>query len=45
MKLLLLEDDAIGIGLKYSLENEEYTVLVSKTVKGALERIRQEEIS
>lgn len=45
MKLLLLEDDeAIGIGLKYSLENEGYTVLVSKTVKEALERIRHEDI-
>lgn len=45
MKLLLLEDDeAIGIGLKYSLENEGYTVLVSKTVKDALERIRHEDI-
>lgn len=45
MKLLLLEDDeAIVTGLKYSLENEGYTVLVSKTVKEATELIRLENI-
>lgn len=45
MKILLLEDDeAIGIGLTYSLENEGYTVLVSKTVKEALNMIRRETI-
>ena len=45
MKILLLEDDeAIGIGLRYSLENEGYTVLVSKTVKEALNMIRRETI-
>lgn len=36
MKILLLEDDeAIGVGLKYSLENEGYLVTVAKTVKEA----------
>lgn len=45
MKLLLLEDDeAIVTGLKYSLENEGYTVLVSKTVKEATELISSENI-
>ena len=41
MKILLLEDDeAIGVGLKYSLENEGYCVQIVKTVKEALEQVR-----
>ncbi len=41
MDILLLEDDnAIGIGLSYSLENEGYSVTVAKTVKQALDIIR-----
>ena len=45
MKLLLLEDDeAISVGLRYSLENEGYAVFAAKTVKDALELIRREEI-
>lgn len=41
MDILLLEDDnAIGIGLSYSLENEGYGVTVAKTVKQALDIIR-----
>lgn len=36
MNIFLLEDDeAIGIGLTYSLENEGYTVTLAKTVKDA----------
>lgn len=39
MKIFVLEDDdAIGIGLTYSLENEGYTVTLAKTVSDA-ERI------
>lgn len=39
MKIFILEDDdAIGIGLTYSLENEGYTVTLAKTVSDA-ERI------
>lgn len=41
MDILLLEDDnAIGIGLSYSLENDGYSVTVAKTVKQALDIIR-----
>lgn len=41
MDIFLLEDDnAIGIGLSYSLKNEGYTVTIAKTVKEALEIIR-----
>lgn len=41
MDILLLEDDnAIGIGLSYSLENEGYSVTVAKTVKQTLDIIR-----
>ena len=37
MKLFLLEDDdAIGMGLKYSLEKEEYEVFYVKTKAEAL---------
>lgn len=40
MELFLLEDDdAIGIGLTYSLENEGYTVTLAKNVKDALKMI------
>lgn len=40
MKLLLLEDDdAIGVGLSYSLTNEGYEVTRAETVKEALESI------
>ena len=39
MNIFLLEDDeAIGIGLKYSLENEEYAITLARSVKQA-ERI------
>ena len=41
MNIFLLEDDdAIGMGLKYSLEKEGYSVTLSKTVKDALSRVR-----
>ena len=41
MDIFLLEDDnAIGIGLSYSLKNEGYFVTIAKTVKEALEIIR-----
>ena len=41
MDIFLLEDDnAIGIGLSYSLKNEGYSVTIAKTVKEALEIIR-----
>ena len=37
MKIMLLEDDeAIVVGLKYSLENEGYQVIVTQNVKEAL---------
>lgn len=43
MKIFLLEDDdAIGIGLTYSLENEGYTVTLAKNVKDALKIIVEE---
>lgn len=46
MDILLLEDDnAIGIGLSYSLENEGYSVTVAKTVKQALDIIRSREFT
>lgn len=36
MNIFLLEDDeAIGIGLKYSLENEGYTITLARSVKQA----------
>lgn len=42
MELFLLEDDdAIGIGLTYSLENEGYTVTLAKNVKDALKMIAE----
>ena len=40
MNIFLLEDDdAIGMGLKYSLEKEGYEVTLSKTVKDALSKV------
>lgn len=43
MKIFLLEDDeAIGIGLQYSLENEGYRVIWAKCVSDAEERIGKE---
>lgn len=43
MNIFLLEDDeAIGIGLKYSLENEGYTVTIATSVKSAFEIINKE---
>lgn len=43
MKIFLLEDDdAIGSGLTYSLENEGYTVTLAKNVKDALKIIAEE---
>lgn len=46
MKIFLLEDDdAIGIGLTYSLENEGYTVTLAKTVADAFEIIDKDTFS
>ena len=46
MNVFLLEDDeAIGIGLKYSLENEGYTVTIATSVKSAFEIINKEEFA
>lgn len=46
MNVFLLEDDeAIGIGLKYSLENEGYTVTIAKSVKSAFEIINKEKFT
>lgn len=46
MNVFLLEDDeAIGIGLKYSLENEGYTVTIATSVKSALEIINKEKFA
>ena len=42
---LLEEDDAIAMGLSYSLENEGYTVTVAKSVSQALEIINQKNFS
>ena len=43
MNIFLLEDDdAIGMGLSYSLMNEGYTVSLSKTVSDALDTINSE---
>jgi DNA-binding response OmpR family regulator len=40
LKLFVLEDDeAIGIGLSYSLENEGYEVVLAKDVKSAIKTI------
>lgn len=46
MNIFLLEDDeAIGIGLTYSLENEGYKVTLAKTVSEALNIINRESFS
>lgn len=46
MDIFLLEDDeAIGIGLTYSLENEEYKVTLAKSVKEAEKIIDEKEFS
>lgn len=46
MKIFLLEDDdAIGLGLKYSLQNEGYDITLAKTVAQAKELIAGEKFS
>lgn len=46
MNIFLLEDDeAIGIGLTYSLENENYNVTLAKNVKQAKEIINKDDFS
>jgi len=46
MNIFVLEDDeAIGIGLTYSLENENYCVTLAKNVKQAKEIINKEDFS
>lgn len=46
MNVFLLEDDeAIGIGLKYSLENEGYTVTIATSLKLAFEIINKEKFA
>ena len=46
MNVFLLEDDeAIGIGLKYSLENEGYTVTIATSVNSAYEIINKEKFA
>lgn len=46
MNVFLLEDDeAIGIGLKYYLENEGYTVTIATSVKSAFEIINKEKFA
>lgn len=46
MNVFLLEDDeVIGIGLKYSLENEGYTVTIATSVKSAFEIINKEKFA
>lgn len=46
MNVFLLEDDeAIGIGLKCSLENEGYTVTIATSVKSAFEIINKEKFA
>lgn len=46
MNIFLLEDDeAIGIGLTYSLENEGYTVSLAKSVSAAMEEIEKHSFS
>lgn len=46
MNVFLLEDDeSIGIGLKYSLENEGYTVTIATSVKSAFEIINKEKFA
>lgn len=46
MDIFVLEDDeAIGIGLTYSLENEGYTVTLAKTVSQAMDIINEKTFS
>lgn len=46
MRIFILEDDdAIGIGLTYSLENEGYCVTLAKTVKSAEQIIKKEDFA
>lgn len=46
MQIFVLEDDnAIGMGLTYSLENEGYSVTLAKDVKSALNIIREKEFA
>lgn len=46
MNIFVLEDDdAIGMGLRYSLENEGYTVSLVKNVKDAIDIINEKEFS
>lgn len=46
MKIFVLEDDeAIGIGLTYSLENEGYEVTLAKSVKNAIDIINSSSFS
>lgn len=46
MNIFLLEDDdAIGLGLSYSLSNEGYTVRLAKSVREAMEAVEKEAFS
>lgn len=46
MKIFLLEDDdAIGMGLSYSLENDGYTVTLAKSIASAMKIIEKESFS
>ena len=46
MNIFLLEDDeAIGIGLTYSLENEGYSVTLAKTVSEGIKTISENDFS
>lgn len=46
MNIFVLEDDeAIGIGLRYSLENEGYSVTLAKSVKAAVDIINLDAFS
>lgn len=46
MDIFVLEDDrAIGVGLTYSLENEGYTVTLSRTVEEAMDIISKRDFS
>lgn len=46
MNIFLLEDDeAIGIGLKYSLENEGYSVTLSKSFSEAVKTLEKNDFS
>ena len=46
MNVFLLEEaESIGIGLKYSLENEGYTVTIATSVKSAFEIINKEKFA